>query len=976
MSSSKKSAILEQPLQMTAHWDLIVMECSLHLQKCMRLMIEKCETSSEHILTAAHISAGSAQDNFRRSQHFENDFQFGVQKFSVEQGEKNSLFATEAIPTIQNLHFIGTDLFHDALLSAMKYSNSSANNIFTEIQQTYCGFGLHYHSEPRSKIVRPAVSHQRTSGAIPVTQEPSREEPNFREQKYETLLRNRKLIKLSQRPKNGTYSKYIQHGESLSPHLEIPESIGTQGLVTDKGQEPSDTPTEPRDTFKKPWDTMTEPTPDPEIIFASPSDLAERSLDDQKRVHHVEGDDLFSPIVFTLLNSPSLNDVDLKNNILPDASQHLLCFNNSELPLPELISKALINSIKDSVKDPPTEIVGCPPLPLSQFPNLSQANMKSLTSIFEEHLREIKTLDLGVAGLWTQRKNLSAGCEKVYSKLNDDITIALSSFNQYLRKIAEAKREVAQFRQLLPSIETANQRTTQSQTVNIQLVERINCISIEYCEVFEDLKRQHLRKDGLAATTEEGLNSDLGNGLTLIVIAAVSAMNDEIYHSAEIQSNLHTKNLAELLEVCLQGSLKQRSFLRKIFQQLRRQTRKQRKLKDFFFKRGLRYSMHLLVMSWKRLEVYCGKNMKNRRATNWIRRSRVLNWFVKWRRIFSLSRRRMEYCLQQKRRLLYRGMQVLRTNVIHSHFAEITEKKLYLKLCHFQTRRIFNSWKSIIQLQVCSIRKNHGTRNIQPLVVALRKREVQHLRDLEAASQKHLRTLFYSWKHVVSKSLIYLTDRAILLDSFVSQRQLRSSFRNWLNIYRSQSFHRCKSTTRLWQRWARYATRKCRSSQSNKTASMSFTLRRISCSMRVWVNFRERQRRLRETSSMLTKFMGLKILIRSLMGWKITYSLRCKKKSQEENAMAFYLANLRKRSWREWLQACQTKKLSASKKIVKREIKSRQDDGRGCSEIEEEHSEEETEDLSLILYNSSNVVLNFRAKRAIIRYVLKFVYPH
>lgn len=506
---SRKTLILEQPAHLTAHWDMIMMESSSQFYKRIMLLIEKCEISSETVFTATRLSAGASKqpsENYRRSKDFDKASDFGLQKFSIEKENREPLIGAQAMTTLQSLQFVGGDLFHDPLTTAMNHSMTSPSTVFHELQRTYCGLGLHDRFLQKGKVLqnlnvfveKPPKSHARNFETQ--VQEPETERSkSSAEQKYMNLLRNGGLaLKKDTSENQKAESEPIIKKLNSKSHTEKRMASGFDESLPTERPNPS--------VLLKQHSELTGSASSKTTTTSKRDDSIKTSSEDQALIER-NGESLFSSHLIALLDSsPSLKQLQRSEKIDHSTTSQwsTLFFTTSDLPLPELVSDYLLNSIQKNLKDPPAEIVGSPPLPLPQFPNHLQANMKSLTSIFDEHVKELEAIDCDVGMLWTQRKNLNAGSEKVLSKLRLDMTMAASHLDQFVNKIDEAKCEVDQLRHWLPIVNFVDQGTTAQHHEKVKLSEQLDLILEESSRIFQGVKEQQFRKEEIASTTEEG----------------------------------------------------------------------------------------------------------------------------------------------------------------------------------------------------------------------------------------------------------------------------------------------------------------------------------------------------------------------------------------------------------------------------------------------------------------------------------------
>lgn len=383
-------------------------------------------------------------------------------------------------------------------------------------------------------------------------------------------------------------------------------------------------------------------------------------------------------------------------------------------------------------------------------------------------------------------------------------------------------------------------------------------------------------------------------------------MNDEISHSIEIQDILHSQSLALVLENHFEHAVPLRSLQKSVFNQFRSCIRRQQRLKNLRFRTMVKDSIRLLLLSWRKLQIFCRKKKNENKATRWIQHFRLGRWLAKWKVTFAKFRRIRNFDVERERRFLLRGLRLFRTNSLQSKMCTKVEKIRHKKSSLLKMRWVFRSWKFLVERKLW----NHiddetvlvSERKIIPLTVALRKREVQDQRYSTIAAHKRLQTLFFGWKKIVLLNRRVLKDKVMVLDSLLTQRRLKHGLWSWLNIFNSQLFHRGKVRRRFWSRWKRFKSTKVYLIHLRNKAEMAYRIKTLYSSLTSWMIFRGRQKRLRDAYLRLTKFQVLKLKLRALMGWKFAYSVKCEEKSKEELSMMFYLSRLRKGTWNMWRQ--------------------------------------------------------------------------
>jgi hypothetical protein len=188
----------------------------------------------------------------------------------------------------------------------------------------------------------------------------------------------------------------------------------------------------------------------------------------------------------------------------PDSQWVAQFFRAASLPLPETIRSSLLAALNSPTDAPPVDIIGSPPLPLAPLPCMSTATMKTLTQIFEELQREAENISSRSFSLWSQRRNLLIGAEKVRGHLANDRRLASLKLDQYLAQVRSEEEEVQQFTDLIPLIDLANQRKEEQLLRNTELSVQMKEFEAGYLQALESAKNEFERKEDIASTTDEG----------------------------------------------------------------------------------------------------------------------------------------------------------------------------------------------------------------------------------------------------------------------------------------------------------------------------------------------------------------------------------------------------------------------------------------------------------------------------------------
>jgi hypothetical protein len=528
-------------------------EATDHFQRRLFSLIERCEVSCEQISVASrhHPGAAHSSGNLRRSREYEAiPAEMGLQKYAIEQREQFSLFGAQAISSLQALQFVGSDLFEDSLSQAMKISvpishlEPSTNPIFYELQQSYCGLGLHYHTQNSES--RRSASATRDGRPVKSAQNAMAMAVPGEQQETETRKKYIRLLKDGMH-KKATGPKKIEHvGRSArkseagpssppSPLNDQTSLLTPTPLVmpptTAEAKLPVQLATKPSEVFQvlKP-SRSPHVSPSPQLssfstILSTLSQAIRADETTQEIFSLLSSSELTAEqkevVAATLLSSAQLT------HLLHSAPTHRKSsessptafsppskqwseslFHHRQLPLPDAVRASLLKSSSDPSMTLPTDIIGAPPLPLAPFPILSQLNMKSLSYLFEDLLREAEVASSKTQSLWTQRRNLITGGEKVKEQMERDQAFAASQLSQLFRSVQAEQNQLRHLMQWLAATALSKQRMETQVRRNESMLSEVESLEAACGLLLDNSRDEFLRKEEIAATTEEGLRLD------------------------------------------------------------------------------------------------------------------------------------------------------------------------------------------------------------------------------------------------------------------------------------------------------------------------------------------------------------------------------------------------------------------------------------------------------------------------------------
>jgi hypothetical protein len=558
-TSPQKYTLFEHPAELTTHWDSIMTEATDHFQRRFFSLIEMCEASCDQIIVGSrnHPGYSNPSGNFRRSREFEGiSPEMGIQKYAIEQEDQFSLLGSQVISSLQTLQFVGSEIFQDPLTQAMKISiptrfEPSGDSIVYELQQTYCGFGLHYHAQnPEILICRmtsQAATTIKTRGveSRAVTQDREDQDETEVRQKYIKLLKDgmhkkaTDLKKIEQPTRRGRKEEVrTRHFETpkssdnvLRPHLTMEQDVNEKYRSPVPLERSFDRDIKPKVLAQEATRVAPEPTPSTMVPSegslssilqtlsqATGADEIAREIFPLISSSHLTTEDK-EIIAVTLLSSPSLTNLLLTSPTLRGSINSVptsLCspsnewsaslFQISKLPLPDAVSAALRNLSLEPTDTLPTEILGAPPLPLAPFPVLSQLNMKSLSHLFDDLLKEAEIIASKTHSLWTKRKNLLIGGEKVKGQIEKEQSAAASHLCQLMLSLQEEQSKLNHLMQWVTMTSLSKQRTETQVKQNRVMSSEVENLEADCDSLFNNTKIEVSRKEEIAGTTEEGLN--------------------------------------------------------------------------------------------------------------------------------------------------------------------------------------------------------------------------------------------------------------------------------------------------------------------------------------------------------------------------------------------------------------------------------------------------------------------------------------
>lgn len=496
-------------------------DCSHHFQRIFLLLIEKCELSYEKILLAA-----ANKDRFPSQLRDRGDS--GVRKISSDSRETSILsMGAHVVSSLQALQFIGCEVFQDSLTHAMNQTiptkfEPSSETIQFELQQTYCGLGLHYHTQSRGSEKRKASEMPRM--ALPLDEKRNlKSNITLRAEDNEAILETdarQRYIKLL---KDGIYKKggsklnkeerkiaKTQMGETkprdvLESQRILVDSVNV--VTLDSRSNPveifEDNPVDRVATLQgeKVLGRLTTSDDTVLTVEASLPSLSDFSFENHENIPT----SLLLSSFANLLASPSFKNHDETFTFSPLPSEWTAqCFQSANLPLPDTIRDALLQSSISPSGAPPVDIIGSPPLPIAPLPTLSNATMKSLTQLFDELQREAENISSRSNTLLCQRRNLVIGSEKMRGHLASDCRVASSKLDQYVLSIRKVEEEMQQFVDLIPLVEQAKEKKVSQLSKNTELSTEIKNLEARFLDALESAKTEFQRKEDIASTTEEG----------------------------------------------------------------------------------------------------------------------------------------------------------------------------------------------------------------------------------------------------------------------------------------------------------------------------------------------------------------------------------------------------------------------------------------------------------------------------------------
>jgi hypothetical protein len=402
-------------------------------------------------------------------------------------------------------------------------------------------------------------------------------------------------------------------------------------------------------------------------------------------------------------------------------------------------------------------------------------------------------------------------------------------------------------------------------------------------------------------------------------------MNEEIYNSREIQESLHSQHLSQLFQHLQEQPTRLLSLQRSIFHLFRSRVARQRRLKKLASERGVKQTIHLLLLCWRKLQKYVSAQRREKRNVDWIRKSRTSLWFRSWKAALSKSQRIQNHQTLYQERHLRSALRIWRRFLTHGEGCRKLESMRSVDLSRFKLRWIFRSWKTHTERELSSYNfleggekmlaiLASGKRVLPPLTVALRCREVTEQRNSSLARLQFQRSLFNSWRRVILVIRRVLTDHEAVLLSIQRHRTLRRTWREWRSISLSLVFEKNKTIDRSWQRWMRFASVRIVSRQMKRRGADVFQLRKLFQAVSCWLSFKDRRGRLRDSLSRCHEYLKLKSTMRALVGWKFAYALLCEERHKTGCAMNLYLTNLRRRSWSRWIQWHQSERAAKERK--------------------------------------------------------------
>jgi hypothetical protein len=397
-------------------------------------------------------------------------------------------------------------------------------------------------------------------------------------------------------------------------------------------------------------------------------------------------------------------------------------------------------------------------------------------------------------------------------------------------------------------------------------------------------------------------------------------MKEEIYQSEDIQESIRSQRLAELLRNYLSSPNRQKSLQRSIFHTFRSRVGLHSRLRKMSEERRIKTDIQRLLMCWKKLQKYVCKQRHQKKAADWIRKSRTSQWFSSWRSSVvqhRLLRSHRSLCDQTH---LRDAMNSWQRWIGQMRSLRNFENGCLVSITHLKTRWIFRAWRMFVERELvshgydASQKVSFGGKKISPLTLALRNREMEGHRSLACAILQHQRTLFHGWRSSILHKKQVLSDQEAVLSSIVACRRINFAWRAWRSNSISRSYQRRASLARFWRRWNCDARVRVASRRMKKMADEAYFSRNVFVGIARWLRLKDRHCRLHHSLRRGRNHFISRCLTRAVLSWRHSLWKSVERKRNASTAMVFYLTNLQRRAWAGWVRWHQTGKITKERK--------------------------------------------------------------